>query len=88
MNLKELLDSMDEEEKLELYSELKQNFRTDLKKWTYNQPYISIRLLNILTAIYNEKSAIYLEDVTKTHFDVRRNAGLKTWMEFIELRGY
>ncbi len=81
---------MNETEKTALNSELEPAIasKTDLKNWAYNLPLVSIRLLNVVTALYDEKTVVYLEEVTKQHFDFRKNAGIKTWTEFVEARGY
>jgi hypothetical protein len=54
------------------------------------------RIVNIITAdrirlSYRkdlEGGFRYIEDVTEKVFLLQRNAGKKTWQEFVELRGY
>ncbi len=64
--------------------------KTYIKKWIHEkydeQKQMSVRLYNILNV--NARHLGYLEYVDKRSFLRCRNAGGKTWQEFITLRGY
>jgi len=53
----------------------------------------STRLYNVLTGAYgcgnqNEIKMEFIEDITRKDFKRQKLAGLKSWLEFIELRGF
>jgi hypothetical protein len=63
--------------------------KTSMKLWMQEIPTaqrMGVRLKNVLKT--NSKSLNYLEDITQKNFLDCRNAGAKTWAEFVKLRGY
>ena len=64
--------------------------KTDIKKWTHEkydeQKQMSVRLHNVLCE--NARHLGYLEYIDKRSFLQCRNAGEKTWQEFVTIRGY
>ena len=67
----------------------------DWLKIIKKEKHISTRLHNILNE-YNkhwsrnpsDRQKIFIDDIDKDMFMKFRNAGSKTWKEFVELRGY
>tara|TARA_R110000803_G_scaffold61223_4_gene120997 strand:- start:5336 stop:5614 length:279 start_codon:yes stop_codon:yes gene_type:complete len=67
-------------------------YKTKVNEWNKLSG-CSARLSNILEGKYLTTSQLrykieYIEDITKKTFKKQRNAGLKSWNEFVELRGY
>jgi hypothetical protein len=71
--------------------------KTTIEAWLLqNRQNCPERIVNIITAdrirlSYRkdlEGGFSYIEDVTEKVFLLQRNAGKKTWQEFVELRGY
>ena len=64
--------------------------KTEISEWLANLPRKpSVRLYNTLTGNYwggKTNPFKYIEDITQFDFVRARNAGKKTWEEFVELR--
>lgn len=69
---------------------------TPVREWVKLQPDISERLIQILlvTRFFNRPCPDedlpfrFIEQINRKHFLRIRNAGLKSWDEFVKLRGY
>ena len=62
--------------------------KTPIEEWVYSRN-PTVRLCNIfLNDPLDQQPFKYVEDVTEDKFKQRRNAGKKTWEEFVKLRGY
>ena len=64
--------------------------KTPIRKWIHEkydeQKQMSVRLYNVLNE--NARHLGYLEYIDKQSFLQCRNAGEKTWQEFVTIRGY
>jgi hypothetical protein len=62
---------------------------TDILEWCerlHGQNTMTTRLRNII--IWGYRSGNTVEEVTMESFLKKKNAGVKAWIEFMELRGY
>lgn len=97
MDIKKIYEAFtDEEKKLMMFYLTEENVKSEnclLYNWlVLNKQNMSVRLFNCLNYqfIYRKlnKDQLLLSQLTKDVFCKIRNAGEKSWKEFVELRGY
>lgn len=63
--------------------------KTPVTDWINQHPQMSTKLSNILRGFYNDEPPfLYMEEINKHDFLCSRNAGIKSWKEFVKLRGW
>ncbi len=67
--------------------EMRSDSKTKVVEWVLID-HCSVRLYNVLKFNKDDARMRYIEDITKANFIKCRNAGLRSWNEFVELRGY
>lgn len=99
MNIKKLFECLTEEEKTEMFSLLKNDpifidrelnsVSKFLEKYSANST-MSRRLYNNLTMgiKHHGWGLLSVKELTLEKFTYQRNAGKKSWEEFVEMRGY
>ncbi len=101
MNIDILFQALSDDEKerlLQLISnwkfpdKSKERKLTPIEEWVGLQTEISVRLKNVLLKGYQDSSGQlrfkFVELILKKDFFHRRNAGKKSWQEFVRLRGF
>lgn len=96
MDVKKLFSCLSDEEKLELGRLLKGDEEISIPvglgdksvlEWIETAD-ITVRLYNCLRDYCDESTTVLLRQVSKRQFLSIRNAGEKSWSEFVELRGF
>ena len=98
MDIEKLFSCLSDEEKLELGRLLKGGEERSVSvsvglgdklvlEWIETAD-ITVRLYNCLRDYCDESSTVLLRHVSKRQFLSFRNAGEKSWNEFVELRGF
>lgn len=96
MNIQEIFESLTKDEKMQLSLLLKkENLELancslqDFFDNKSNQKIMSARLCNILyNGLHQKWQLLSLSELTFEKFKEQRNAGRKSWLEFVELRGF
>ncbi len=91
LNAIELIDKYHQQLKEQDFVNNNLSNKTKIESWINSLEYkLSVRLSNVLLKSQwgeDEKPFKYIEDVNKKEFMRLRNAGKKTWSEFLDLRG-
>jgi len=102
MNIQQLFQCLTREEKIQLFQCLTRREKIYLKKLLIDEQSDtsltvfqwcdivkpSQRLYNILHMAFRRDSKKKVMDITRDDLMMIRNCGIKTWNEFVKLRGY